>query len=88
GQDSVALSILNTLKGDLRLRLGSKSIPAEISGVTREALIQYAVTRRRVLYLEQFRKVMGYWHTFHMPFAVFMYLVGAIHIATALLLHV
>lgn len=85
---SVFSSVMNSMWGDFRLSFGLGGAAAKLPPKMQEALKGYAVTRRRIIYLEQFRKVMGYWHTFHMPFAVFMYIVAAIHIATALLLQV
>ncbi len=49
---------------------------------------QYAKVVRQLSFLEPFRRFMGYWHSFHLPFAVFMYLVAAIHVTTALLFQV
>jgi hypothetical protein len=74
--------------GDLSLSWRLGNIRPKLEWQTRWVLRRYAVTQRRILYLEQFRKVMGYWHTFHMPFAVFMYVVAVIHVAAALLLSV
>jgi hypothetical protein len=74
--------------GDLALRMRLGAIRPKVHRETREVLKHYAVSQRRILYLEQFRKVMGYWHAFHAPFAVFMYVVAVIHVAAALLLSV
>ncbi|HAZ14838.1 MAG: hypothetical protein A2X86_20905 [Bdellovibrionales bacterium GWA2_49_15] len=43
---------------------------------------------RRAVLLEPFKLLLGYWHSFHFPFAIFMYLVAFIHIAVALLFRV
>ncbi len=81
-------ALVNTLTGDLRLRLGFKRVAGFLPSRQQELLRSYAISKRRSLYLEQFRQLMGYWHSFHMPFAVFMYVVAVIHIVTALLLGV
>lgn len=52
------------------------------------ALVKYASLRRQESFIGQFRKLMGYWHTFHLPFAFFMYLAAIFHVAAALLLGV
>jgi hypothetical protein len=94
GADGVSIpaSVLNSIRGDLRLRLGflgiGLALPSGVSRDLRRALVHYAVTCRRLLYLGQFRKIMGYWHAFHMPFAVFMYVVAIIHIISELVLAV
>jgi hypothetical protein len=77
-----------SLFGDLALAWRLGSIRPKVASETRAVLKHYAVTARRILYLDQFRRIMGYWHAFHMPFAVFMYVVAAIHVAAALLLSV
>jgi hypothetical protein len=82
---SVMSSLMNSMWGDFRLRFGIGGAGKGLSARCREALVDYAVTQRRISYMEQFRTIMGYWHSFHMPFAVFMYLIAAIHIVTALL---
>jgi len=81
-------SIGHSLIGDIKLKLGSRRILHPLPKPLRQALVQYAVTKRRVFYLQPFKHIMGYWHAFHMPFAVFMYVVAVIHIVTALLFHV
>lgn len=35
-----------------------------------------------------FKRLLGYWHTFHLPFTIFMYLAGVIHIIVAFLFQV
>jgi hypothetical protein len=74
--------------GDLALSWRLGSIRPKVDPATRLVLKRYAVTQRRSLYLENFRKIMGYWHAFHSPFAIFMYVVAVIHVAAALLLSV
>ncbi len=81
-------AVMGSFVGDLRLLLALRSSARTIAPAIRRALGAYAVSRRRMAYLGQFQEVMGYWHSFHLPFAVFMYLVAAIHIAAALLLGV
>ena len=53
-----------------------------------ELLEEYAFLKRRVYLLNANKKIMGHWHTFHKPFAIFMYVVAIIHIVTALLFQV
>lgn len=52
------------------------------------ALVKYASLKRQEGFIGQFRKLMGYWHAFHLPFAFFMYLAAIFHVAAALLLGV
>lgn len=77
-----------SLIGDLRIYFKLKQITPGYSPQLRLQLKRIAILNRQNLFLEQFRRIMGYWHAFHMPFAVFMYVIAAIHIATALILKV
>lgn len=89
-QDEVSLLsvIWNTLWGDLLLRFRIRKYTRSLPAVIRQSFREYAITCRRAGMLEQFRRIMGYWHTFHLPFSFFMYFVAAIHITVALLFQV
>jgi hypothetical protein len=77
------------LRGDLRLIfLGPPRTLAGLPDHSRLILKQFGVLKRRSTLLEPLRTLMGYWHTFHTPFAFFMYLVAVVHIVTAMLLGV
>ena len=61
--------------------------PATLPGMSLESahiLEAFAMHQRRAEALGPFQKLMGYWHTFHTPFAIFMYVVAVIHIMSAL----
>lgn len=72
--------------GDVRLQFGglTKLGPAPV----RSLLKDYTVARRQLVYYETFKKYLGYWHSFHLPFAYFMYVVAVIHIVSALIFKV
>ncbi|MDR3606983.1 MAG: hypothetical protein P4M08_06335 [Oligoflexia bacterium] len=74
-----------SLLGDLRLAFSSPSLASGMPRGTRNVLRQYAITKRRALFFETFKQYLGYWHSFHIPFAFLMYIVAAIHIVTALI---
>lgn len=84
-----ALSVFfSSLMGDIRLLFNSPGATRGLSNASRIALKNYALSERKRLFLEPFRNLMGYWHTFHTPFAFFMYAAALIHIAVSLLLGV
>ncbi len=86
----VTLAVLfKSLIGDFKLAIGSLP-PLGIAAPkgTRLLLAKYAVKKRQILFFDFYQKLLGYWHSFHLPFAFFMYLVAVIHIAAALLLGV
>lgn len=71
--------------GDLRLRFQNLPVPPEWPEHSEIPLKEFAVARRRAETLGAFQKLMGYWHAFHFPFAVFMYLAATIHVAASLI---
>ena len=81
-------SLVNAIRGDIRQYFKQPKHPKNWLLAAEFILIQYALNKRRAVFLAPFRKLMGYWHSFHFPFAVFMYIVAAVHVAAALVLGV
>ena len=77
-------AMFKAVAGDLRLAISSPEKPANWPTGAEYLLAEYGLSKRRSLFLEPFQKLMGYWHTFHFPFAVFMYIAAIIHVAAAL----
>lgn len=75
----------NSLAGDLRMLISPPPAPPGTPAASRSLLKKFAIARRRALFFETFQQYLGYWHSFHLPFAFFMYLVAVIHIITAML---
>ncbi|MGZ3768364.1 MAG: hypothetical protein ACXVCP_03815 [Bdellovibrio sp.] len=71
--------------GDIRRTVSSPAIPKHWPELTKTIVTEAAVQKRRALFLESFQRLMGYWHTLHFPFAVFMYLAAVFHVTAALL---
>lgn len=76
---------ISSLKSDLVLLFTNPGKPFGLDKKEGQILKQIGVENRRVSILEPFNLLLGYWHSFHLPFAFFMYLVAIIHIITALL---
>lgn len=81
-------ALYHSILGDFRLAVGQLKIDLSWPTGSRYFLQSYAISVRRALFLSAFQKLMGYWHTFHFPFAIFMYVVAVIHVAAALVLGV
>ncbi len=77
--------LLSSFWGDLRLLFSAPPIVPGLPERSRYLLAANALNQRRSVLLETFRRMLGYWHSFHLPFAVFMYLAAVIHIAAALM---
>jgi hypothetical protein len=71
--------------GDIRMKLSRVKRPKHWPKVAGHALTEYALTKRKAAFLDSFRRLMGYWHAFHFPFAVFMYITAFIHVTAALI---
>jgi hypothetical protein len=61
--------------------------PLHFSGprVLRYKLKKWALLRRRLIAMHYYKIIFGYWHAFHFPFAMFMYIVAVIHIISSLI---
>jgi hypothetical protein len=88
GRATLLAVIGATVAGDLRLLVGAPPTPIGLPTGLRQTLKEYGLTKRRMVSATYFRQLMGYWHTFHMPFAVFMYVVTVIHIVAELVFRV
>jgi hypothetical protein len=80
--------VVDSIAGDLRLLVKAPPAPRGLPKELRRTLRDYGLTKRRLVAATYFRRLMGYWHTFHAPFAVFMYVVSVIHIVAALVFRV
>ena len=53
--------------------------------IIRHELGQWAHLHKRLKFAESYNKIMGYWHTVHLPFTKLMYVVVIIHIISSLM---
>ena len=88
GQSDPFRALAVSLLGDIRLKLYAPAVPPGSPRNLRFYLRRYGVLRRKVATSGYFQRLMGYWHTFHAPFAIFMYVVSVIHIIAALVFRV
>lgn len=84
GRLGLHLVLIDSLLGDVRRRLSHFRLPKGLPKSLYKPIIEYALVKRRFHSSDQYKMLMGYWHTFHVPFAVFMYVVTIIHIVVAL----
>jgi len=88
GNMALPLVLIDTLIGDLRRLLMQCRFPAQLPRSLYKPLLEYAMIKRRFHSSDQYKMLMGYWHTFHIPFAIFMYVVSVIHIVVAVTMKV
>jgi hypothetical protein len=85
---SILNAFFSAFVGDMRMSFQTVIIGPRWPEKTRYLVTYYAQTKRKILFWESFQSLMGYWHAFHFPFAVFMYIAALIHVIAALVLGV
>jgi hypothetical protein len=80
----MASSLAAALLGDIRIKLFAGRIAAELDIEDRDMVKEFALTHRRIFFLENFQTIMAYWHSFHLPFAITMYILASIHVIIAI----
>lgn len=88
GKISLPGVVFVSLLGDIKRYVRGVKFDKNLPNVLKKMLLDYAVIRRRYFSTTQYKQLMGYWHTFHKPFAIFMYVVSVIHIIAAVTLRV
>lgn len=83
--------LLRMVLDDLRLRSalrrfarGCRQVPASAFRELEHAVRQKAILRRRILLWARAHELFHYWHVFHKPFAIVMYLFLIVHVAVAI----
>lgn len=77
-----------SLQGDLTLGLHMPKLPIPGGRALRYKVREWAFLRRKLIFMHYYNTLFGYWKTFHMPFAIFMYVVAIIHIISSLIFRV
>lgn len=88
-QSSILSFLTRSSIGEFRLFVGLPKLPwNDNSRALRRSLKQWALLRRRLISMHYYQLMFGYWRSFHSPFAIWMYVVAAIHIASSLIFKV
>lgn len=74
-----------SMAGEVRMMLSLPKTSWPCSVATRKAIRHWALQRKRLMTMHVFKILLGYWKTFHAPFAIFMYLIAILHIISSLL---
>lgn len=86
GQEGGLITTLaRSITGDLRIAFSDFQVPTEWPGLAKDYLYSYAMNIRKMRSIGVFQRLMGYWHAFHFPFAIFMYIAAAIHVAASMI---
>lgn len=80
--------VMKSMFGDLKVALGV-SVIKEYRGTSLDTRLKYvSKLKRNVVYQDTYRRLLSYWHTFHLPFTFFMYVTAVIHIISSLIFKV
>ncbi|MGE0172510.1 MAG: hypothetical protein AB7T49_06995 [Oligoflexales bacterium] len=85
---SLAPFLIRSFVGEMRIRVALPSLGFKAPPPLRAGLREWAILRKRLISLHYYKVIFGYWHSFHMPFAIFMYVVAIIHIISSLIFKV
>lgn len=88
GKADLLTVFLASMHGDVSLLRLRPHLPRGTPPKFLFHLRKYALLKRRLLTDSYYKQLMGYWHTFHLPFAIFMYVVSVVHIIAALVFKV
>lgn len=92
--ESTLDALLLALRHDLTRRRKQKvlgqllmqfDVPLAARGQVRTLVLEHIYLERQVARLHPFQKLFGYWHVFHLPLAVVMFLIMIVHIVVAAL---
>lgn len=70
---------------DLKLFLSDPKTLAGLPPKSRIVLGSYGLAHRKILLTVPFQRLLGHWHTFHVPFTIMMYIAAVLHIIAALM---
>lgn len=77
-------AFLSSIEGDFRIAFSDLPMPKNWPLSAKAQVLRFAINKRRSQSIGSFEKLMGYWHSFHFPFAIFMYVAAVIHIISSL----
>lgn len=84
-EGKLGATMVKSMLGDLRILLMDISVPTKWPKRAKDYVFSYAINVRKAKSLAVFQRLMGYWHAFHFPFAIFMYVAAAIHVAASMI---
>ena len=79
----IVLIFLKSFIVDIKLLFTHPQSLSKVSKKMEIYLYHYVKTEKSITFYGPFQKLLSHWHSFHIPFAIIMYVVAAIHIAVA-----
>jgi hypothetical protein len=81
--------LVDDLRRPFRIRRARKkylsrlNLPREVQDGIIDLVLRKALLERRILFLNRIQQMFHYWHVFHKPFAIIMYIIMIVHVAVA-----
>jgi hypothetical protein len=81
--------LLDDLRRPFRIRRARKkylsrlNLPHNVQNEIIQLVLRKALLERRILFLNRVQQLFHYWHVFHKPFAIIMYIIMIVHVAVA-----
>lgn len=85
GQLGLTGFLYRSAAGKIRMFYSLPPAPWQAPRELRIRLKEWAILRKKLLSMHVYKILFGYWHAFHLPFAIFMYVVAIIHIISSLI---
>ena len=80
--------LVRAVKGELNSRLLLPETPWGGGKPIRRKLREWAILKRKLIFMHYYKILFGYWRTFHTPFAIIMYIAAVLHIVSSLVFKV
>lgn len=86
---SIWAVLLDDLRRPFRIRrarrryLSKLKLPRKVQDEIVELVLRKTLLERRILVLNRIQQLFHYWHVFHKPFAIIMYIIMIVHVAVA-----
>jgi hypothetical protein len=81
--------LLDDIRRPFRIRRARKkylaklNLPHEVQNEMMDLVLGKTLLERRILFLNRIQQLFHYWHVFHKPFAIIMYIIMIVHVAVA-----
>lgn len=80
--------VFYSLWGDVKILCHVPVVKKYPKGSLDKYLKRLGVSKRNEIYADTYRRLLSYWHNFHLPFTFFMYITAVVHIVSSLMFRV
>ncbi|MBT3984330.1 MAG: hypothetical protein HOE90_23445 [Bacteriovoracaceae bacterium] len=81
---SITKVFYNTFLGDFYLHMKLNRVLSDLPKDVAGKLKLYSLANRKLAFYAPTKKILSYWHSFHLPFSIVMYVLAILHIVSSL----